>query len=45
MYWVAWDKVFKFKEKGGLGVKNIELFNIALLAKWKWRILSDEEAW
>lgn len=44
MYWVAWDKICKPKEEGGLGVKNIELFNVALLAKWKWRILSEEDA-
>jgi hypothetical protein len=32
------------KDKGGLGVKNLELFNLSLLSKWKWRLLSDEEA-
>jgi hypothetical protein len=32
------------REKGGLGVKNLELFNLSLLSKWKWRLLSDEEA-
>lgn len=29
------------KENGGLGVKNIELFNKSLLLKWKWRILQE----
>jgi hypothetical protein len=32
------------RDKGGLGVKNLELFNLALLSKWKWRMLSDVEA-
>ncbi|MCH79472.1 putative non-LTR retroelement reverse transcriptase [Trifolium medium] len=31
-------------EQGGLGVKNLELFNMALLSKWKWRFLNDSEA-
>ena len=29
-------------EVGGLGIKNIAKFNLALLAKWKWRIGLDE---
>jgi hypothetical protein len=32
------------KSKGGLGIKNLELFNLALLSKWKWRMLLDDEA-
>jgi len=35
---VKWAKLCKPKEKGGLGIKNIKLFNRALLAKWKWRL-------
>jgi len=31
---------------GGLGIKDIECFNIALLAKWKWRYgISEEGLW
>lgn len=41
MHWVAWDKVCKLKNEGGLGIKNLELFNKALLPKWKWRHLVD----
>jgi len=33
---VKWDKVCLPKEDGGLGVKNIRIFNTALLAKWRW---------
>lgn len=29
-------------EEGGLGLKHVALFNIALLSKWRWRILNDE---
>jgi hypothetical protein len=42
--WVKWDQICLPKGRGGLGVKNLELFNLALLSKWKWRCLSDGEA-
>ncbi|XP_045810964.1 uncharacterized protein LOC123905409 [Trifolium pratense] len=42
--WVKWDQICLPKEKGGLGVKNLELFNLALLSKWKWRFLNHDNA-
>jgi len=41
--WVRWEKVCKSKEEGGLRVKDIRMFNCALLAKWNWRLLSEEK--
>ncbi|GAU45706.1 hypothetical protein TSUD_86820 [Trifolium subterraneum] len=35
--WVKWDQICLSKEREGLGVKNLELFILALLSKWKWR--------
>lgn len=43
-YWVSWSKVCLPKKLGGLGVKNIELFNMSLLAKWRWRFCMDQTA-
>ena len=40
--WVSWDNVCKPLEDGGLGVKEVKNFNVALLAKWRWRIMSNE---
>ena len=31
---VRWNMVFLEKRKGGLGVRNLSLMNIALLSKW-----------
>ena len=33
----------KSKQEGGLGILDVRDFNHALLAKWKWRWLSDEK--
>jgi hypothetical protein len=41
---VKWDQICSPKDKGGLGVKNLELFNMALLSKWKCRFLCDDDA-
>ncbi|KAI5411581.1 hypothetical protein KIW84_056590 [Lathyrus oleraceus] len=41
---VSWKSVCKPKEEGGLGIKNLELFNKALLLKWKWRIVKENDA-
>jgi hypothetical protein len=42
--WVSCDRICQWKEKGDLGIKNLELFNSSLLCKWKWRCLNDKVA-
>lgn len=41
--WVSWSKVCQPKIKGGLRVRDIRLVNLSLLAKWRWRVLQNEE--
>ncbi|XP_019418409.1 PREDICTED: uncharacterized protein LOC109329191 [Lupinus angustifolius] len=44
IHWVRWKEVCRSKEEGGLGVKNLGLFNLALLGKWRWHMLSSSES-
>ncbi|MCH79641.1 LINE-1 reverse transcriptase like, partial [Trifolium medium] len=40
--WVKWEVVCQKKCDGGLGVKDVRVMNLSLLAKWRWRILQNE---
>ncbi|GKV34650.1 hypothetical protein SLEP1_g43008 [Rubroshorea leprosula] len=41
--WVCWEKVCRSKLDGGLGVKDLRKFNLALLGKWWSRLAEGEE--
>lgn len=32
------------KEKGGLEVKKLKVFNVSLFAEWKWKFLTNKGA-
>jgi hypothetical protein len=42
--WVRWEDVCKPKSLGGLGVRDVRTVNISLLAKWRWRLLSNDDS-
>jgi hypothetical protein len=41
---VEWVAVCRSKEHGGLGIRNLRLVNISLLAKWRWRLLTSPDS-
>jgi hypothetical protein len=42
--WVKWEVVCQEKCNGGLGVKDARIMNLRLLAKWRWRIIQNEQS-
>nr|GEX37722.1 hypothetical protein [Tanacetum cinerariifolium] len=42
--WIAWDKTISPHDKGGLGIGSLKASNHALLAKWWWRFLTEDNA-
>lgn len=40
--WVSWDDICKPKKEGGLGIRDLGVFNIALVGKWIWRLLDEK---
>jgi hypothetical protein len=42
---VKWHLLCKPRQKGGLGIKNLQLFNYCLLCKWLWKLETEDGLW
>jgi hypothetical protein len=41
MHWISWKDLSKPKIKGGMGFRDLHLFNLALLGKHGWRFMTN----
>lgn len=39
IYWMSWEKLCVPKEKGGMEIKDLYAYNLALLNKQGWRVV------
>ncbi|GJW17909.1 hypothetical protein Tco_0025345 [Tanacetum coccineum] len=44
MAWVKWPIILNSFDKGGLNIGSLKAFNLALLQKWRWNLLSSPNA-
>lgn len=40
---IGWNKLILPKDLGGLGMMNLDLKNLTLLSKWKWKLMHDRK--
>jgi len=44
MHWLSWDRLCSRKKKGGMGFRDLHLFNLAMLARQGWRLIMEPDS-
>lgn len=44
MHWLSWERLCSRKKKGGMGYRDLHLFNLAMLARQGWRLVMNPES-
>ena len=44
MHWMAWWRMCIPKKDGGMGFRDLHSFNLAMLAKQSWRLISNPDS-
>ena len=44
IHWLSWEKLTKRKSQGGMGFKDLKVFNQALLARQAWRLIAHPDS-
>lgn len=44
MHWLSWERMCSRKKKGGMGYRDLHLFNLAMLARQGWCLIMDPES-
>jgi hypothetical protein len=43
IHWMSWDKLAMHKNDGGMGFKSLSAFNLSMLGKQGWRIMTNPD--